>query len=331
MPDLHLYDDEIGQSINYPEECIKILEEVIEEFSVGGYQMAILGGDVQHAKITKTYYISKYQKLLKELGSLAKSRMEQDGLLEMIKVVGCDGQSVNVKDYESLLFSVRGNHDTNMMEGFTFFDLLEENCVLINPRYVRLGDLQVNFLNYSKSVEDLIEKKEDGVRSVISIFHNTIVEGGVLVDAILGKTIVPSKTAIFKDVDVAVVNHIHMPIASYDVVSSGKKTTVLTPGSLGRTAFNKTHDRDFGNLIRFDIEDNYDVRVNFIEVELTPSEQFFDKVKVFKEKRMENAFENFSIEIEDIKISYFDIEEEIKKAVKDEEVRDIALKIVQGE
>ena len=48
---------------------------------------------------------------------------------------------IDLSGREGVLFSVRGQHDTNNIEEFTNFDLLIENEVLINPRIVTWSGL----------------------------------------------------------------------------------------------------------------------------------------------------------------------------------------------
>lgn len=327
VPDIHLYDQEIGNSTNYPEESIKILNIIKDVFINGNYDFITLGGDIQHAKIQKTMYISTFQKLLKEIGMLCKERLIERGLLDKIKAYDKNGNLINIYDKPSVLFSVRGQHDTNSIEGFTFFDLLIDNNIIVNPRYIILDDLQINFLNNCKDTVDLFEDKKDGIRLVIGLYHNLILEEGVYIDGFIGKTLSPKKLGLFKDVDLAVINDIHTPIKPYTVVTDNKVTKVFTPGSLGRTSFSKGQDRDYANLVSITVAESVDA--NYVPFDLTPSEIFFNKDIVLKNKLVENAFKDFSLSIEDLEISYFDIYNELDKLNLDPDIKEICIEILK--
>ena len=217
VPDLHLYDQEIGNSVGYAEESIKILKEVREEFIVGEYDLITLGGDIQHAKIQKIKYLSIFQKILSEIGMVCKERLISRGLLDKIKVYSETGELINIEDNLGTIFTVRGQHDSNSIEEFTFFDLLIDNGIIINPRYICIDDLQISFINYTKNWDELKEDKRENIKSLIGIYHNLIIDRGVYVEGFLGKSIIPSDLKIFKDTDLAIINDIHTYIPMYDV------------------------------------------------------------------------------------------------------------------
>lgn len=328
-PDLHLYDQEIGHSVGYPEESLHILDEIYDEFIVGDYDIMSLGGDIQHAKISKTKYISAFQKKLRNIGEMSYKRLKERNILDKMIVYDIEGNIIDLSKIRSIIFTNRGQHDTSSVEEFTFFDLLIENKILINPRVVLIEDIQINYINYSKSVDDLKVDKKDNIKRMINIYHNPILEQGYFVDEIIGKTISPEKHNLFKDTDLAIINDIHKPLNIREFASDGKRTTIVTPGSMGRTSFNPSHDRDYGNLVRIDIDSDGNLKEYLIEVELTPAEEFFNKIEVYKQKRVENAFKNFSLEIEDIEMTYFDIHEKIEQYVKDEEIKEICYLILE--
>ena len=324
VPDLHLYDKEIGSSINYPEQSIKILDDIIDIYRNGDYDVVILGGDVQHGKLEKIKYISEFQRKLSLLGSLVKERL-QDKNIKM-SLYDMNDNLIDNSDYVSWLISVRGQHD-NGREDFTFFDMLLENKILLNPRYIIIENTQINIINYCNRIEDLIEHKRDRVENVIGVYHNAILENGVFLDDIIGKTISPSKNLLFKETDLAIINDIHAQVNPYDVITDGHKTLVITPGSLGRTSFNKSNNRDSGNLVSVKV-DNTDIQVGVIKLDLIPAKQFFSE-KAIERKIKENAFKNFFITLQNLEISYFDIKQEIMKEVSDPVIRDLAIKIVE--
>lgn len=329
VPDIHLYDKEIGVTIGNAEQSVEILRIIKDTFIQGEYDMVTLGGDVQHAKINNTRYLSIFQRMLSEIGILAKQRLDETGLIDKVKIYGRDNKEIDIKSMDCVLPSVKGQHDINNIEEFTFFDLLIENEILINPLYITVGGLQINTYNYTKEIDTLFNKREETTKAVISIYHNAIMESGVFIDTIIGKTISPKKTDLFRGVDLALINDIHIPIPIYEVANGLDKTTVVTPGSLGRTSFNKSHDRDYGNLVSVSIKDNCDISVELVEVDLIPSSEFFNKAEALKKKRTENAFNNFCLEIEEAKINYFDIEEELNKHVTDEEILKICNEILK--
>lgn len=331
IPDIHLFDTEVGCSIGYPEESVKILDEIKEEFLVGEYDLITLGGDIQHAKLNVTKYISIFFKKMKELGEMVKNRIEERGITEELRVYDSKGEQIELKERGCILFTVKGQHDKNVNEKFTFFNMLEENGVLINPSVIIFNKTQINLFNYTRKENELKREREDGIKSLIGIYHNPIMESGIFLDTVIGKTVNPVKHGIFDNVDLAIVNDIHMPLPARELNSNGHKTVIVTPGSLGRTSFNKSHDRDTGNILAITINSESEIECEVIEVELTPAEQFFNRTEIIKKKARENAFKDFSLEVENVKLGYFDIVEEIYKKVTDEEIREICLMIVERE
>jgi len=248
------------------------------------------------------------------------------GALEKMTVYNQDGEIIDLSEYNSLVFTVKGQHDSNA-DGYTFFNMLIDNKVIINPRTLIIEGLQYNFINYNKRADSFIEARRPETKVMINSYHFPILERGILADGFASRTLSPSDHGIFKDVDLAIINDIHKSIDPYSIETDGTQTLVITPGSVGRTSLDEGQDRDTANLIQIEIDftDDYGLNAELVEMELKPSDEFFNKGFVVQKKIRENAFENFRVELSTVEIDYFNPVEDIQ-ALEDvpDDVKEVA-------
>lgn len=333
--DIHLFDREIGVTIGYPIESERNLKKLNREFKESDCVLQILGGDIQHAKPEDIRQMSKWRSLLIDLRDEVYERLVKTGLIDKMKVYDKDGNEMDIKSEHSCLFSVKGNHDYNRRESkdtsFTFFDDLVESKVISVPRTIVIEKTQINLYSTGECMNPVPRMK--GIETVIGVYHDPILQGGRVFNKYLGKTISPEEHKFFEEVDIAVVNDIHLPIDPYKVITIGKngvanETTVITHGSIGRTAYNDSHQRDFAILTEITIEDNGDLSYELRKMDLFPYKELFDYEKAIKVKKRENMFEQFSLEIEKLDKVKADPREDIEKMDLDEEVKQICLDLL---
>lgn len=332
IPDPHLFDDKVGCAPDYADESVRNLENIKNIFFTGDYQMITFGGDIQHKDMDRMKYISNFMKIFREIGEIARQRLEEIGALEKMTVYSQDGELVDLSEYTSLVFTVKGQHDSNA-DGYTFFDMLIDNKVLINPRTIMLEGLQYNFINYNKRADSFIEPRRPETKVMINSFHFPILERGILADGFAARALSPSDHGIFKDVDLAIINDIHKSIDPYSIETGGTQTLVMTPGSVGRTSLDEGQDRDTANLLQIEIDftDDYGLNAELVEMELKPADEFFNKGFVVQKKIRENAFENFRVELSTVEIDYFNPIDDIQ-ALEDvpDDVKEVAIDLYNG-
>lgn len=332
IADPHLYDGEVGCAPRYADESVINMENIKSIFENGDYHMITFGGDIQHKDMDRMKYISRFMQLFKEMGEIALERLKNIGVLDKIVVLGQDGEQIDLSEYTSLVFTVKGQHDSNA-DGYTFFDMLIDNKILINPRTIIIEGFQYNFINYNKKVNSFIEPRRHETKAMINSFHFPILERGILADGFAARALSPSDHGIFKDVDLAIINDIHKKIEPYSIETDGTDTLVITPGSVGRTSLDEGQDRDIANLLQIEIDftGDYGINADLIEMELKPADEFFNKGFVIQKKIRENAFENFRVELSTVEIDYFNPVEDIQ-ALADipDDVKEVAIEIYNG-
>lgn len=327
--DIHLFDREIGASIGYPEESTRNLKKLLNYYQNDeSLDIHILGGDIQHGIPEDIRLMSLWRSILIEMRDEIYERLKKNNLFKDIHVYDKKGNELDIESGDvSCLFSVKGNHDYNRRAtretSFTFFDDLVEANIISVPHRIVYNKTEIHFYNSEDWKHP--RQRSEGIESLIGIYHDPIMQPG-RINSFMGKMINPEEEKIFADVDLAILNDIHMQLPPYKVTTVrddglGQETDVITHGSIGRTSFNESHKRDFALLTEILITpDNY-LEYELRELELLPYKDLFDYEKVIKVKKRENMFAQFSLEIEKVdkvksdprdEIRAMDIEDDIK-------------------
>lgn len=333
--DYHLYDREIGATIGYSLESERNLQKTNEMFLSSESQFLILGGDMQHGMPEDIRQMSKWRVLLIEMRELVYERLVSSGLIDVMKVYDVNDELIDIKNDKSCLFSLKGNHDYKKRvpreKSFTFFDDLVESNIITVPKYIIIGNTQINFY----SSEECMNRIDtlSGIENVIALYHDPIVQDGRLADKYMGTMISPDNHKFFQDVDLAILNDIHLQIAPYKVATLGDDgvgttTEVITHGSVGRTSFNDSHKRDFALLTEVSVGDDGFISYDLVKMDLLPYKELFDYEKAIKVKRRDNMFDEFSLEIEKIDKVKGDPRDEIRIMDIDSEVKDVCLELL---
>ena len=334
--DIHLYDREIGVTVNYPQESTKNLRKLSDRFLYSTNSFMVLGGDIQHALPTNLEYMSEWRDILTSMRDESYKRLCETGLIDELVVYDMDDNVLNLHNGEtSCLFSVKGNHDYNRRttreKSFTFFDDLVKSKIIATPKRIVLNQTEIHF--YHNGSWDKPYPLLDGTQAVIGIYHDAILKDGVILDNSLGKMINPIQAGIFANIDLAIINDIHMPIKPYTVETpragnAPMLTEVVTHGSIGRTAYNASHKRDIAYLTEIQVTENNDITYDLVELPLTPYKDLFDYEKVVIVKHRENMFEDLKLEVEKLQIVRHDPREEIKKMPIDENIKDTCINLI---
>lgn len=335
--DIHLFDREIGATIGYPDESTRNLRKLLSFFrSDESLDIHILGGDIQHGIPEDLRLMSLWRALLIEMRDEVYERLKKNNLFDKLEVYDKDGKLIDIEGGEkSCLFSVKGNHDYNRRAdravSFTYFDDLVESDIIFVPHKIVYNKTEIHFFN-SKDWKHPRTRGE-GILSTIGIYHDPILQNGRLVDSYMGKTINPDDSKIFADIDLAILNDIHLQLSPYKVKTLredglGQETDVITHGSIGRTSFNDSHKRDYALLTEIKItEDNY-LEYELRKMDLMPYKELFDYEKVIKVKKRENMFAQFSLEIEKVDKVKADPRDEIRAMKIDDDIKDKCLELL---
>lgn len=332
ISDLHLYDREIGATIGYGEESERNLKKVLSYYTESDMDFLILGGDIQHGMPEDMRQMSRWRALLIELRERVYEKLEETGLIDKMKVFDSEGIEMDIRNDHSCLFSLKGNHDYNRRrdrkDSFTFFDDLVEAGIISVPKKIVIGNTQLNLYSSEECMYPV--NKEEGIETVVALYHDPIIQDGRLADKYLGKMISPDKHKFFNEVDLAILNDIHLPITPYEVITVGEDgvgtaTTVLTPGSIGRTSFSDSHKRDYALIAEVDVDSGGDMEYTLSEIDILPYKELFDYEQVIKVKKRENMFEQFSLEIEKVDKVKRDPRDEVKDMDLDEDVKGMCM------
>jgi hypothetical protein len=333
--DLHLLDREIGATIGYAEESERNLIKINNFYEESENLFVILGGDIQHALPEDMRAMSKWRSRLMELRDQVKSRLLESGLINDIKVYDKDNNLMDIMDEHSCLFSLKGNHDYKKREtresSFTFFDDLVEANIISVPKKIIIGNTQINLYSSEECMDRL--PKDLGIDNVIALYHDPIVQDGRLMDNYMGKMISPDNHKFFTDVDLAILNDIHLQIAPYKVTTVGDDgvgttTEVVTHGSIGRTSFNDSHKRDNALLTEVLLDSEGYISYELKVMDLLPYKELFDYEKVIKVKKRENMFDQFSLEIEKIDKVKGDPRDDVRDMDIEDNIKEICLELL---
>lgn len=317
--DLHLFDREIGATVGYAQESSRNLKNLISRFSGTTSAFMILGGDVQHGIPEDIRLMSEWRSLLIELRDIVYDRLQEQGLLDTMRVYDKKGNLLDIKNKKvSCLFSLKGNHDynrrTDRAKSFTFFDDLVESRIISTPSKIIINNTEIQF--YHNGDWDKPLKKEPDTKAVIGVYHDTILKNGIVMDMSIGKPINPEESKMFADIDLAILNDIHLQIKPYTVTTtkddgSVMETTVITHGSIGRTSYSPSHQRNNALLTQVTISEDDYFEYELLELDLLPYMELFDYEKVVRVKKRENMFAQLSLEVEKLDVIKTDPREEI--------------------
>lgn len=334
--DIHLYDREIGVTVNYPQDATKSLKKLHDRYLYSTNDFSILGGDIQHALPTNLEYMSEWREILTAMRDISYARLKESGLLEVMHVYDAEDNLLDLKNGEtSCLFSLKGNHDYNRRttreKSFTFFDDLVKSKIISTPKRIVINNTEIHL--YHNGLWDKPYELLEGTQAVVGIYHDAILKDGVILDNSLGKMINPVKAGIFANIDLAIINDIHLPIKPYTVETPrhGKEnmqTEVVTHGSIGRTSYNSSHKRDNAYLTQVTLTQTDEITYELLELPLTPYKDLFDYEKVVIVKHRENMFEDLHLEIEKLQVVRHDPREEIKQMDISEDIKETCIDLI---
>lgn len=317
--DLHLFDREIGATKGYAEESSRNLTNLTKRFEGTNSLFMILGGDVQHGIPEDIRVMSDWRVRLAEMRDMVYTRLEKSGLLDTMKVYDADDNLMDIKSRKhSCLFSVKGNHDYNRRadrnDSFTFYDDLVDSRIISSPSKIVINQTEIHF--YHNGEYNQPKTPASDTKAVIGVYHDAIVKDGVVMDVHLGTSITPEKSKMFEHIDLAIVNDIHLQIKPYKVTTTKDdgttmETDVVTHGSIGRTSYSPSHQRDNALLTQVTISEDDFIEYELIELALKPYMDLFDYESVIKVKKRENMFSHLSLEVEKLNLVKKDPREDV--------------------
>ena len=285
VPDVHLYDKNIGSTLDYDGESLFILDSVLEvcdkvmEETGNTNTHVVFGGDLFHARLTDMEFFA-----------------------------GVCNKLTKLKEKVKGVYSLKGNHDISAKFKYSFYDLIIDLGVVSKTDKLVFGngEVVVNIFDYALDTDQLQCERCEGNKTNIGVYHNNIIEVGLAEEEPIGIRIDPEKDGIFDNIDIAIINHIHTRMGDRSSLINGRSVRMITPGSVGRPGNFKYHEREDAVLPRITIYEDYSVKVSFITIFLTPVEEFFDLRKSLEIKRIKNNFKVFSDSIESLNITFED-------------------------
>lgn len=189
--------------------------------------------------------------------------------------------------------------------------------ILKRKDYIVIGNVQISMFHFSQSNKNYIRKREPGVKYHIGVYHDDSV---IPVSArqkfgLTANTSNEYLSAIYEDIDFAIVGHIHTKIGYTEVLTMNKKIPVYIPGALTITQnkASEIHSDVQLPVITIDDEDpNFPLTIDLHTFSLHTDVLSFYKPKVKTIPAMDNL-ETKAVEesiVKSTKItSYLDAEE----------------------
>ena len=329
--DLHLYDREMKTTKGMVKNNLVMLEGLYDFIEQDPEISIILfAGDIQHKTPRKLKESYQWRVWFKKLGHLMQSRWDEHNLWEQVTIIYRDEPPV-MGAYP--VFSLRGNHDSEVInrrqDDFTFFDELEQEGLIQNPKALITDTSYIDFRNYGEA--DLVNEGQDV--PVITLLHDLVYHSQSKSYIDLIKQTQPDTSydahQVLLTTDLALVGHIHDP---EDVVTeqiNGREVRILQGGSMGRTSATQVNYRDIGYTYTVDL-DTLSLTKN--EIPLLPYKEFFDIRDILKRTHKQDEFADFSLTLEDVEMSQYSVVESIQAAVGvDAKVKQEALRLLEQE
>lgn len=156
--------------------------------------------------------------------------------------------------------------------------------------YLRVGDVQISFFHFNKLNKSYMRNTEEGVKYHIGVYHDdTVVPTNIRQSAgYFGTTTSSYLDMIYSNVDLAIINHIHVACGAKTLtLSNGRNVQMIIPGSLGITQNKDIMKHKSVKLPLLEITDEGNIRISLVEF-LT----HIDKLKFYAKKEKSNNIPN---------------------------------------
>lgn len=352
--DLHLHTKELRTTKKYVENNMVMLDNLYNEVNANeNIRYVVLLGDIQHKTPTgknTLYETNKWRTRLRDIGEILKSRYSKFEKEDNISIILRDVPLLNYNNSTELnfeeqlatgevlpLFTLQGNHDIDKDEEYTFFTQCIEDGTLVNPSQILTNEVVLNMHNYGEADKEYSVPTEYSNSKIVGVYHDMIPMGEIETWLLLEfnkKYPNTNSDKILSRVDLAIVghNHKHIPPTEY-IYEEGLPTTFVNEvpiiwyiGSMGRTSFVKGQIRDNGYCGLVNME-NIELQA-IIEVPLIPKEQFFSYEDSLKLQQRNRDFKDFTLSKENTVIQDIHPKEVIVNTVKDKEIRELCLLIM---
>lgn len=312
--DLHLHTKEIRSTkkmVDNNEVMLDGLYDTVSEQE--SIRLMLYAGDIQHATPSgknTLFQTTMWENKFREMGVLMQERFDPKEV-KVIMHTKEETREINQKLRRKEiypLFSLKGNHDIDNTEDFTFFDMLVEKGLLINPKALMVGTTQINFYNYGEAGE--VRKRYKGAEKVVGFYHDIIAteESPFWV----GKHPAYQDSEVLVGEDLAIIGHIHTesePII-VDTVDGGK-CVVWYIGSMGRTSYATGQIRSYGHSGVFNTEDLS--KLGRVTIPLIPKEEYFNMSKEMAVRGIKKTYSDFRLGLEeDVVRQYTDPRDDIR-------------------
>lgn len=329
--DLHLNSKEIRSTKRMVDNNVVMLEGIYD-FLVDNedIKFVVFLGDIQHrtpAGKNTLAETAKWRNHFKRIGELMADRypFEDIKILEELE----DGQEPTVERIRSgqvyPLFTLKGNHDEDNEESYTFYDDAVSEGLLYNPRGIVVeGKTQINFFNYGYA--DDVRKKERGVEQVIGLYHDVIATEES--PFWLGKHKSYQVEEILNGVDLGIIGHIHTNSDPIYVDTESGESVAWTLGSMGRTSFSDGQIRDYGYCGLVDTDDLNELGT--VEIEQIKSTEYFNMKAELKSREKKKEYADFAIKIDEGYMRQHNDPREDIRTIEwlDDDVRPVCLEIL---
>jgi predicted phosphodiesterase len=292
IPDLELYDREIGHTHGYADESLKNLDNLIDSIVSGGYDLVVFAGDIVYNPFrSETYRAQVYRRFMR-LQSYLSAKMPNGVTIKNI--------SGEIETINNTVFAIQGNHDKSPNKE-TFFKFMLDTGVIHTPLEIIGESWSAHFLHYVKDAKLAIETSRghgrDKSKYNIEIMHLELDTAGII--SAHGELTTYGWNHI--EADLTVMAHLH---TANELItqkrSDGTDFTVSVPGSIGRTKLNMATQRNFAQFVEVELESR-DVQQH--KIELKDWQEFFDLGSSIKTQKLQKSLSSYSrdLEIQDFK------------------------------
>ena len=145
-----------------------------------------------------------------------------------------------------------------------------------------IGNIQISFFHFSKMNKTYVNKRQPGIKMHIGVYHDDCVVPSDIREqsGYYGTTSSKYLDMIYDNIDVAIINHIHVSCGTRKLqLSTGKCLPLIIPGSLGITQNKEIEKHKSADLPILEIKDDGAVGISFHK-QLT----HIDMLKFYKKK-----------------------------------------------
>jgi predicted MPP superfamily phosphohydrolase len=218
VPDLHLRDVDITTVKGYCTASTEVLKDILKIIEDRHVTRLIFLGDICDKGYRNIHESFSHRNFMDEFNELTKRNV--------YTVLG--NHFFLERDTNPEIYWIQPNDRYKPLK-----PIYAKYPILQTPEVLKVGSVQFSFHHFSKNNKYYIKRNETNAKYHCGLFHDDfVVPNSIRLEEGIRRAVDSSYMAsIYRELDFAVIGHIHTPIGSRDIVVDGRTIPIDIPGS----------------------------------------------------------------------------------------------------